>query len=210
MTLNEVTPETFFINLLKRIDRFDHFTAQTRNLGIFSLGCVGTDGSTIPNPTNLRNGEYALLLSYQKIIQYARNQDYPAITVFEDDALFDPDFNARFAAEYPEIPDDWDLVFLGENSSSLGAGWILPDNISDNIRRIYSSFGAHAIMIKSHMYDHILEGINRFDKPLDVMYCDLQQGFKVYGFRRPLVKQASFTSDIIGFNPMYLEQGIFD
>lgn len=210
MTLNSVTPETFFINLLKRPDRFDHFTKQIKNLEIYSLGAVAVDGSTIPNPTGLRNGEYALLLSYEKVIKYAKLQNFEAITVFEDDALFDPDFNNRFAAEFPEIPNDWDLVFLGENSCSLGAGWIPPENISDNIRRIYSSFGAHAIMIKNHMYDHILEGISRFDKPLDVMYCDLQQRFKAYGFRRPLVKQASFTSDIIGFNPMYLEQGVFD
>ena len=210
MTLNDIAENIFTINLIRRKDRFDHFMEQTNKFDFHAMVTAAVDSKEIVNPTNLRPGEYALLLSYAKIIEWAKLRAWDKIIILEDDVVFEDDLNDRLEREWKLIPDNWDLVYLGENNCSLGAGWLPSTPVNESIRRIYSSFGAHAIVIKSHMYNRILDGIMKFDKPLDVMYCDLQSSSHTYGFNRPLAKQKSFESDIIGFNPMYLEQGVFD
>lgn len=207
--LDRITSHNFFINLLRRKDRYDSMKNQLDKLKISATATIAVDALEIRNSTPLRDGELALLLSYQKVVAWAKNSGFPCISIFEDDALFCSDFNERLEKEWPLIPDDWQLIYLGENNCSLGAGWIPSESVNEKVRRIYSSFGAHAIIIKESMYQPILDGISRFDKPLDVMYCDLQQQYPVYGFHTPLVQQGSFISDIIGFNAGYYEQGVF-
>lgn len=210
MTLNDIADQVFVINLERRQDRAEHMREQSEKHQFDALVVRAVDAKEIQNPTGLRDGEYALLLSYASIIQWARQKGFDKIIILEDDAFFVDDFEPRLESEWPLIPADWDLVFLGENNSSLGAGWIPSVAVNSKIRKVFSSFGAHAILIRSNMYDSILDGISSFDKPLDVMFASLQQHCNAYGFIPTLCKQRSFHSDIIGFNPEYLEKGVFD
>lgn len=209
MLLNDICPNIFIINLLRRTDRFDSCRRQMENFKFSGTICIATDARDIKNNTNLRDGENALLHSYKKIIEYCKNLNYKSALIFEDDFIFEPDFNDRLS-EFNFAPQDWNLIYFGRNAKSLGAGFLTEVKVNEYFSQIFSAFGAHAILINENMYDPILDGINKFDKPLDVMYVDLQQKYNAYAFTKPLVKQMDTMSDIINFNPGYAAMGIFD
>lgn len=210
MTLNDITPNIFVINLLRRTDRLEHIQEQSRRFDFDAMITAAVDAQEINNPTNLRPGEYALLLSHGKILTYARYMNLDKIIVLEDDADFVADTNERLSKEWQEIPSDFDLVYLGCNKQYLGAGRVPATDVSDNIIRLYSAFTTHAMVINSSIYDIVLDKIDQFNMPLDVIYSEVQKDCKAYGFKKNLAKQLDCHSDIIGFNPAYQAQGVYD
>lgn len=209
MTLTDICPDIYVINLLRRTDRFERVQQQSQKFGFpFVITCA-VDAKEIQNPTKLRDGEHALLLSYAKVINWAKSRGLEKVLVFEDDFELVEEFNYRLV-ELAYVPTDWDLIYLGGNNSHLGAGWKAHEKVNTFVNRLYSTYCAHSILVKNTMYDHILAGIAKFDKPLDVVYCDLQQKHNVYGFSKTMCRQYDSDSDIIGFNPEYNKKGVFE
>lgn len=209
MVLTDICQDIYIINLLRRTDRYERVAAQAKQFGFPFVVTCAVDAKEIHNPTRLRDGEHALLLSYAKVINWAKSRNLDKILIFEDDFELVDEFNFRLN-EFSYVPEDWDLVYLGGNHSHLGAGWKSPEKVNMFVNRLYSTYCAHSILVRNTMYDYILDGISKFDKPLDVIYCDLQQKFNAYGFSKTMCRQYDSESDIIGFNPEYNKKGIFD
>ncbi len=162
----------------------------------------------VQNPTHLRNGEYALLLSHKKALERAKEDKLKQVVILEDDFCFVDDVNERLA-ELSNIPDHWDVIYLGANHYHLGAGRIPPTEISPGILRVYSSFTTHAMIVKDTVYDEVLSSIDKLKHPLDIIYCDVQLKYNAFGFAKNLCKQIDGHSDIIGFDPHYNRMGVY-
>lgn len=209
MTLIDICKDIYVINLLRRTDRYEKVQEQAKRFGFPFVITSAVDAQDINNPTKLRDGEHALLLSYAKVLNWAKSRKLGKILIFEDDFELVEDFNERLS-EFSYIPNDWDLIYLGGNNSHLGAGWRSAERINSYVNRLYSTYCAHAIILNERMYNKVLDRIKQFDKPLDVIMTDLQQDHKVYGFCKTMCKQFDSMSDIIGFNPEYNKKGIFN
>lgn len=209
MTLTDICKDIYVINLLRRTDRYEKVQEQAKRFGFPFVITSAVDAREINNPTKLRDGEHALLLSYAKVLNWAKSRKLGEILIFEDDFELVEDFNDRLN-EFSYIPNDWDLIYLGGNNSHLGAGWRAAERVNSYVNRLYSTYCAHAIILNERMYNKVLDRIKQFDKPLDVIMTDLQQDHKVYGFCKTMCKQFDSTSDIIGFNPEYNKKGIFN
>lgn len=208
MKLNDICPHLFVINLDKRADRLEQFCSEAKKYNFTFTRVAGIDGNTINNTTCLRSGELGLLFGYAALIQHAINEKLPSILVMEDDVVFEPDFQERLEKEWPEIPQDFDMVYLGF-TRGLGSNAIPFEPISKNIVRLKSAYGLHAHFIKNTIYHDILSLIETLSAPLDVLYCQIQQKYRVFGFSRNLAKQRDGYSDILGFDPEYNKQKIF-
>ena len=209
MILTDICKDIYVINLLRRTDRFERVQQQSRKFGFPYIITCAVDAREIQNPTKLRDGEHALLLSHAKVINWAKSRNLESVIIFEDDFECVENFNERLA-EFGEIPPNWDAVYLGGNHSHLGAGDIAPKQVSENINRVFSTYTTHAMMIKKSMYDVILDKIGQLNSPLDIIYCDIQKKHNCYAFSRNLCKQYDSYSDIIGFDPEYNKKGIYD
>lgn len=211
MSINSICDKVYVVSLPHRLDRREHAIEQGKKFNFEFEFFDAINGDEIFNFTGLRNGENALLQSYLSLLHKIKEDtSLNEILIMEDDFEFVEDVNARLANEIGSIPADCDLLYLGMNRSSLGAGFIPPQQINDHVIKIFSSFGAHAIVITRRMIDPIIEKIKMFDKPLDVMYVELQQQYNAYGFAKNLCVQYDSHSDIIKFNPGYRAAGIFD
>lgn len=196
------------INLPHRKDRLDEFHAESFLHKFRYTICEALSGADLPPVHNLRSGEVGLLASHKLAILNAKERNLDTVAIFEDDAEFVPDFNEKLSQL--DIPEDWDIFYLGANHYHLGAGAIPPEPVTENVMRIYSSYTTHAIVLKKHMFDPVISAIDFMQLPLDVVYCSLQRVYKVYAPCRNLCKQRDSHSDIIGFNPEYNKKGIYD
>ena len=209
MGLNDICDKIYVISLPHRYDRREHAIQQAEKFRFEFEFFDAIDGDEILNFTNLRNGENGLLLTYDKLIQKIDKEGHGSVIILEDDFEFVEDLRDRLE-EIDAVPDDWNLIYLGMNRDKLGAGFIKPQVVNDKVIRVFSSFGAHAILLSKAARKNIAEKIKMLDKPLDVMYCDVQQEMNAYGFVKNMCVQFDSHSDIIKFNPGYRAAGIFD
>src|SRR5262245_61494069 len=73
------------------------------------------DGDTLEKPAGWTHssGAYGCLQSHLQVVSEARESQAPSVLIFEDDAVLDPDFQSKFAGFIKEVPDDWDILYLG-------------------------------------------------------------------------------------------------
>lgn len=210
MTLNDITDNIFVINLLRRQDRAQHMLEQSGKFGLTLQWVPAVDAREVSNPTHLRDGEWGLLLSHAKVLEYAKSRSLDKIIILEDDCYFHDDFNERLDREFPQVPEDWEVIMLSGNHYHLGAGTIAPEQVSQNIMRVFASFTTHALIIKNSVFDLILDAVRRAEKPLDVIYRDvIQSRGKTYAFCKNLGGQIDGFSDIIQFDAGYNAGGIY-
>lgn len=208
--INTIFPNIYVINLLRRIDRFKHVIDQSKKYNFKYDIIEAVDSNDIENPTSLRPGEYALLQSHKLALEKAKSNNLDSILILEDDFIFVEDCLLRLE-ELQDIPNDWEVIYLGANHSHLGAGTVPSEDISDHIIRVKSSFCTHAMVIKSNIFDLIIDSIDTNPRPLDVIYVDdIQARNKSYGFKNNIVKQIDSHSDIVGFCCGYNSMGIFN
>lgn len=209
MKISDLSDKIIVMNLDKRTDRLHNCNLQAEKFNFNFVRINSIDGSLINNNTNLRNGELGLLKTYKKVLEYCIDENFQQVLIMEDDFQFDEDVEERLE-EIKLIPDNWDVIYLGANHYHLGAGTIKPIKINDKIIRIYSSYGAHSIIIKKSMYQKIYEKILEYKFPIDVIFANMQIEINAYGFIKNICKQYDSYSDILCFNPFYNAKGIFN
>jgi GR25 family glycosyltransferase involved in LPS biosynthesis len=215
MTFDEILNiRKFVISLKRRQDRRDQFekTATITNYDYFDA----IDGRTIewdgkhPLPTAERHltltheerikiacGQMACRLSHQKVLTIAKEDNLPFCFISEDDADFDPYFNIKLKNWVSQMPDDWDMLYLGaHNFRPLRM-------VSDNIGRCRTTLSTVCYMVNSKAYDMLIEALNTPDV-LDIIYCNyFHPKINAYCVRPNLVMQRSGWSDIEGVRINY-------
>ena len=200
MRISEIVDKVIVMNLERRTDRLKHCKEQAKKFNFQFDTFISTDALLINEgdiPKHLRPGEYGLILTYLNVLNHCIASDLDSVLIMEDDFEFCYGLENRID-EISEIPEDWDLIYLGANHFHLGAGAIPPIKISENVLKLKSSFCAHAIIFKKHM---ILELKNKLSDtgnllPVDVALSEIQQSFNCYGFIKNLCKQFDSHSDI--------------
>ena len=210
MKLDEIVDEIIVMNLDRRTDRLNHCVAQADQHNFSFIRLKATDWKDLHYiPKGFRLGEFALNQTYLNALDYCISKDFNTVLIMEDDFDFCENLEERLD-EIKQIPDDWDLIYLGANHYHLGAGTIPPEKINDNILKVKSSFCAHAIIYNRKMLTEIRDRLSKSDCVVDLMLSRLQPDFNCYGFVKNICKQYDSHSDLINFNPHYNSKGIFD
>ena len=193
--LNELFPHKVCINLDRRTDRWSRVRTQFERHGIRDVQRIpATDGSTIDASAHwqARRGALGCLRSHVAAVRQARRDRLPHLLVFEDDVVFAPDFNSRFANSARFIPDDWDMFFLG------GSHRKQPELLRAEIARLKCTLATHAYALKSTIFEAFLELNGRERDVVDINNTSLQERFQCYGFFPNLTWQEAGYSDVLG------------
>jgi len=105
MALSDYFDAVFYINLDRRGDRREAIEAQ--------LGAHGIEAERFSAVDDAENPERGCFMSHREVARMARDRGLSTYFVFEDDALLPEDFDERLDAGMPELPGDWDGVYLG-------------------------------------------------------------------------------------------------
>jgi len=131
-------------------------------------------------------GAIGCFLAHRKLLEHLVSAPLPAAQatiIFEDDANIPPDFKAKLAAIEPEIPADWDILYLGKSG-------IEGKRISPNIMKLErdmtntKNYGTWAYMVKNssikdrllpifeHMNDFLDNHTNKFADKVNMYLVD--------------------------------------
>ena len=204
--LNKFFDKIYCINLDNRKDRWGEANAefQKHGLEVERFSAVnGEDAKDKPvyHPALAkRPGLVGCNLSHGKILRKAKEENFKNVLVLEDDIIFDDNLNERFFRLISQLPEDWEMFYLSGNN--IGKNKNVNNTlqyIDKNIARTTHTLATHAYAAKAHLFDKLIEGVEKLDLPLDMFYCrKIQKNHKCYIARPHLGWQRAGHSDIMG------------
>lgn len=129
----------------------------------------------------LNKGEMGCILSHLHVMKIAKNMRYKTILILEDDFLLSKSFHEKFIELINNIPDSWDLIYLGkkhQHNKNKKIGVI--NNINNIIYKPNSmTQGSHALLINNSkdIFDELIKLYTRNENPVD---HELRKLFKNY------------------------------
>lgn len=173
MKPNEFVDKIYCINLDRRPDRWKRCQEifAKHNLEVERVSAV--DGRTL-GKTDLPPGALGVLRTALGIIKQAKEHGYRNILIFEDDIELEDDFSAKFAEYIPQVPDDWQLIYLGGNNRRESP------QASKNVKRVVRVYGAYAVIIRDRIYDRLIRKLSKEQEQLDFSYARMQMRVPTY------------------------------
>lgn len=196
MRLFDRFDKVYCINLDRRSDRIEHFDNIVNK---FDLGNYtrfsAVDGSLIKDYNgNLKLGELGLVLSNLEIIKESIKNNFNTILILEDDCFFTDEIK-NIDEYFKQLPDDWDMLYMGGNHN-LHVGAKPPIEINSKVIKLHTTYSTHFVALKSTVFNHINVILEKRNVPLDVGYVQLQKVFNAYSFSPAIAKQIKDYSDI--------------
>lgn len=151
--------------------------------------------NNIHNNRKLRQSEISLILKHNYIWNDMIKNNISDVIVLEDDALLDDDFIKKFNLYIQELPNDYDLLWIGSCCN------LHSKNIEPN-KHIYREDGSrctHGYMISLKCAKKMIEHHLINNLPVDFMFNEaiIKYGFENYWLEPDLVTQnKKFNSSI--------------
>jgi glycosyl transferase, family 25 len=189
-----------YINLAERTDRKEQAEKEFARFDISAERVEAVKGNPLGLSTQKRKpGDIGCILSHVKCVQLAKDRKWNYVVVFEDDVEFRDEFDTLFWHYFRQVPDDWDMIFIGGNH--WGRWLEFKDNpqltrVTENVFRTTHTLTTHAYILRDTMYDAVIKRLTLGELPVDMLMMDLQTMFKVYAFRPNLAWQRPSKSDI--------------
>lgn len=116
-TLNQFASKLFVVNLQRRTDRMEAFTADCAKHGIKDVERFDAHSGVMDN--GKVSGHAGCVASHRGILELIAHNRWPVTMVFEDDAkIIVPDFQQKFSDAIADLPSDWGLAYCGGHWAS--------------------------------------------------------------------------------------------
>lgn len=175
-TPNEFFDRIFCINLDRSPERWEHVQMECEKHNLQIERFSGVDASAyVGLPDNLRagmaNAMFGCTASHGALLNVIAYHGWRRVLILEDDfEILHDDFNDRFAAMMPRLPEGWELVYLGAGYGDKPLGRINDSVIMAGSIKTTSSYavtGKYARWIAPFMCggsapDDLLSGFNPY------------------------------------------------
>lgn len=201
INLSNYFDKIFCINLDSRKDRWDAVQKQfdTHDFSVERIPAIAGSKMNLQFPPEIKEGAVGCSLSQLFAFMLAKQYGTNSFLLFEDDVEFDPDFMHKFIRYYSEVPDDWDILYLGGQHFH---GMNL-NQVSEHIYKCEYTLSAHSVAFKFRVYDRFINSLIDITKPCDVHYAQSHKELNAYVMVPHLTWQRNDYSDIEKFNVDY-------
>ena len=183
MILNSFFDRVVLINLARRPDRLEKFTAQAKSVGLeferFDAIDAREEGIT---------GADACAASHREVVTQAKADGVGRLFIFEDDALFSERFEPACEVILSMVPNDWQMLYLGSWPYS-----IIP--VNQLVARTEGTICTHAYGFKSEVFDLVIE-CSLGPTPIDDQLARRHGQIRTYMAHPSIVTQEPGFSDI--------------
>jgi GR25 family glycosyltransferase involved in LPS biosynthesis len=196
MSFRDYFDFAFCINLDRRTDRWAQAQNEFKKINLPNVNRFSAIDGTKLGPVTaegLPAGANGCRVSHLLAIRYAAAHNVKSLLILEDDVEFKEDFNFHFESLEPQIPRDFDFLYLGYNNGSR-EGSI--KRVSENIDRISGKYTTHALIMRSTIFEQALNYLTYLNIPADVSYSRLQRHCNAYAVNPNLAFQSNGFSDI--------------
>lgn len=180
--------KTFVINLNRRKDRLKEFASSvTFDYERFSA----TDGKiAFPDSKPRLQGHLGCWDSHRRLLNWSQFSEFPMVMVLEDDVELAPEFEQKLEIIMKELPEDWDLLYLG--------GWNTEERkpYSEHLDIAERVLTTHAYIIRDKFIPKLIETLNGRRFKVDVVFCDALSKGKCFIAHPVIAWQREGFSDI--------------
>ena len=195
MKLNNLSNSIYVINLKERLDRKEHVEYELKKIDCENyILFEGVNGKSVENPTRMPSGMFGLIKTYLNMYNDWKKNPQENILIIEDDCVFVDGFNKKLEEYISNVPNDWDMLYFGANHNyHMGEKTI---TINEKCIKLNNSYSAHCVLIKPHVFEELIFGIQTFTIENDVMMANLQKKYNAYSSSEALTTQLVSYSDI--------------
>jgi GR25 family glycosyltransferase involved in LPS biosynthesis len=132
------------------------------------------------------NGMIGCGLSHLFVWKDAINKNYKNILVLEDDVFFTDDFNEYFLNVIKEVPEDYDILYLGYKDKICNP----PKDCSFNyVYKPYFPLNLHAYIVSNKGLKKLVNLINKIDYHIDWLINRNIDKLNIYASKKKIVNQ---------------------
>lgn len=186
----------YLINLPHRTDRLRMAKKQFEKAGINDYNifkAIDARKLRIKGVVEDNQGLIGCFLSHFVILQEAIRYNYKRIAVFEDDMIFVDDFKDKYEHAMNQIPDKWQLLYLGYYERSGQSKLMVTENIS--IPK--NTWGTHAYMLQNDGIKIMYENLQEIKSHIDVQISsEIVPKLYTYCITPAICYQSGIKSDI--------------
>jgi GR25 family glycosyltransferase involved in LPS biosynthesis len=192
---------SFCINLDSRKDRWVEVQKQFKknNLVVERISAIEGAKLNLDFPPEIKEGAVGCSLSQLFVMKMANQLKLKNYLVLEDDVEFVENFCEKFDQIKDQIPDDWDMLYLGGQHFH---GMNLRQ-VSEHIYKCEYTLCAHSVIFNHTVYDRFIEKLIDITKPCDVHYAESHKDINAYVIIPHLTWQRNSYSDIERTNVDY-------
>lgn len=184
--------KTYIINLPHRTDRIQEMRLWNTLTGpneseIFSA----TDGSQFKFEKNRRmRGHLGCWDSHRRLMEKIKDEGNGMTLVLEDDCDFVKEYVEQFETYFNELPEDWDLLYLG------GVNQDTPESYSENLDYAKNVLQTHAYIIRDKFVPVMLETLTNHRWKVDIVFSEAIKRGKCFICNPVIAVQRASQSDI--------------
>ena len=201
--MNNYVDNVYLINMDKDIDRLKKVTKECDKVNIKFERFPGIKVLDLSQnildkyvPEEIQkygsDGMIGCGLSHLFIWQDAIKKNYKNILVLEDDVKFTYDFNKYLTNIMKELPDDYDILYLGYVETLCRK----PTDSSFNyIHKPIFPLGTHAMIISNKGLNKLLKIITKIDDHIDQLIAHNIHKLNIYASKKKITNQLWFDSN---------------
>lgn len=126
--------------------------------------------------------ELSLTISHMICMQKSKLYKFEKIVVFEDDFLFNENWEERFRLFFRELPLDWDLLYLGQPEWTINIYDRVVEKISDNVTICKYGCASHFMAFKNTIFEDCINLMLGMTDSVDIYYHKIMTEKKCYSF----------------------------
>jgi GR25 family glycosyltransferase involved in LPS biosynthesis len=195
--MNNYVDNVYLINMDKDKERLKAVTKECDNINIKFERFPGVNVNNlskeilnkyIPNKIQKYgpNGMIGCGLSHLFVWKDAINKNYKNILVLEDDVFFTDDFNEYFLNVIKEVPEDYDILYLGYKDKICNP----PKNCSFNyVYKPYFPLNLHAYIVSNKGLKKLVSLIDKIHYHIDWLIAQKIDKLNIYASQKRIANQ---------------------
>jgi|GEM_PF-3661508 len=190
---NILVPEHALVISLARSGRIEAFN-RTNNFNGITEVIDAVDGEMIQDPLkvpSMNYGALGCLRSHRIALEYAKAKGWEMVLIFEDDAQPVEGFNEKLEEVMKELPEDWDMLWLGGKDNTPPAPY------TERLKQLTGSWGTYGIIIRNTVYNFFIEQFKEEHQSSDEYYRRNHLKFKSFRTSVDLVLHTGEVSEIM-------------
>jgi glycosyl transferase family 25 len=220
--LNSIVDKVYVINLKKDSKKLESVSKELNKQHIGFERFDAIDGSTVKNDSRFNSicnnfcghGIKGCALSHRTIWEKSLKEAYETVAIFEDDIIFNKDFNTTLQLTYEHIPKDFDIIYLGSMFECGDTSYynILNEKIqgihnkviNKNILKVGGCGGLYGYIISKKCIEIITKEKIDFHIDTNLKSYIKKHNLKAYAFKPVLVEQDTNSSNLSSNYPPLL------
>lgn len=196
--LNGFFDHIFCINLDRRPDKWELCKEEFMKWHMEVERFSAIDGKLHLTPDHrIKAGALGNCMSKMGVIKIAQKRKYDSVLILEDDVEFAPDFNGKFKEWSKEVPNDWDMLWLGGNHNLWNPNdYSKVDKYSPHLIRITNTYATHAFALRKTVFGTVLSALEPLYPEDDIILASLQKMCQAFSFMPNLASQKAGISDV--------------